>query len=125
MVFSYPYWLIDKDLNNCPIVVFYDEGGVHVVAGNTQKLMQLLTLDTEISVDFDKAYFYQDEEYYEESENTEEFRDWVKEEFNLHALESNEEADEIVVQAQSKYKQSFNDFLVKFDIEISEEDDNE
>ena len=122
---SYAYWLIDKDLNNCPIVVFGDEGGVHIVAENTQKLIQLLTLDTEISVDFDKAYFYKDEEYYEESENKDEFQEWVKEQFNLDAIEENEEADEIVEQAQRKYKQKFNDFLVKFDIEISEEDDDE
>jgi hypothetical protein len=122
---SYAYWIIDNDLNKCPIVVFGDEGGVHVVAENIQKLIQLLTLDTEISVDFDKAYFYQDEEYYEESENKEAFREWVKEEFNLDAIESNEEADEIVEQAQSKYKQNFNDFLVKFGVEISEEDNDE
>lgn len=120
---SYAYWLIDQDLNNCPIVVFGDEGGVHVVAENTQKLIQLLTLNTEISVDFDKAYFYKDEEYYEESENLEEFHEWVKKEFNLDAIETNEEADEIVDQAQRKYKQKFNDFLVKFGIEISEEDE--
>lgn len=122
---SYAYWLIDKDLNNCPIVVFGDEGGVHVVAENTRKLIQLLTLDTEISVDFDSAYFYKDEEYYEESENKEEFQEWVKEQFGFDAIESNEEADEIVAQAKRKYKQKFNDFLVKFDIEISEEDDDE
>ncbi|WP_239455779.1 hypothetical protein [Flavobacterium ginsenosidimutans] len=122
---SYAYWLIDKDLNNCPIVVFGDEGGVHVVAENTRKLIQLLTLDTEISVDFDYAYFYKDEEYYEESENKEEFQEWAKEQFGFNAIESNEEADEIVEQAKRKYKQKFNDFLVKFDIEISEEDDDE
>ncbi len=121
----YAYWLIDKDLNNCPIVVFGDEGGVHVVAESTRKLIQLLTLDTEISVDFDSAYFYKDEEYYEESENLEEFQEWVKEQFGFDAIESNEEADEIVAQAKRKYKQKFNDFLVKFDIEISEEDDDE
>ena len=115
--------LIDEDLNNCPIVVFGDEGGVHIVAENTKKLIQLLTLDTEISVDFDKAYFYQDEEYYEESENKEEFKDWVKNQFNLEAIESNEDTDEIVEEAQRKYKQKFNDFLVKFGIEISEEDE--
>lgn len=120
---SYAYWLIDKDLNNCPIVVFGDEGGVHIVAESTRKLIQLLTLDTEISVDFDSVYFYKDEEYYEESENKEEFQEWVKEEFDLNAIETNEEADEIVDQAQRKYKQKFNDFLVKFGIEISEEDE--
>ncbi len=120
---SYAYWLIDKDLNNCPIVVFGDEGGIHVVAENTRRLIHLLTLDTEISVDFDYAYFYKDDEYYEENENMSEFHEWVKNEFNLDALETNEEADEIVNQAKSKYKQRLNEFLTKFDIEIGEDED--
>lgn len=122
---SYAYWLIDKDLNNCPIVVFGDEGGIHVVAENIRRLIHLLTLDTEISVDFDYAYFYKDEEYYEDNENKEEFHEWVKEEFNLNAIETNEEADEIIEQAKKKYKQKLNFFLVKFDIEISEEEEDE
>ncbi|CAC9976068.1 hypothetical protein [Flavobacterium panici] len=120
---SYAYWLIDKDLNNCPIVVFGDEGGIHVVAENTRKLIHLLTLDTEVSVDFDNAYFYKDEEYYEENENKEEFQQWVKKEFNLNAIETNEETDEIVNQAKAKYKKQLNDFLTKFDIEIGEDED--
>jgi hypothetical protein len=120
---SYAYWLIDNDLNNCPIVVFGDEGGIHVVAENTRKLIHLLTFDTEISVDFDNAYFYKDEEYYEENENREEFQDWVKKEFNFDAIESSEETDEIVNQAKNKYKKRLNDFLTKFDIEIGEEEE--
>ncbi|MCP2025076.1 hypothetical protein L1276_000216 [Flavobacterium sp. HSC-32F16] len=120
---SYAYWLIDKYLNNCPIVVFGDEGGIHVVAENTRKLIHLLTLDTEISVDFDKAYFYKDDEYYEDNENKTEFHDWVKKEFNLDPIESNEETDEIVNQAKEKYKKRLNEFLTKFDIEIGEDED--
>ncbi|WP_264551032.1 hypothetical protein [Flavobacterium sp. N2038] len=120
---SYAYWLIDNDLNNCPIVVFGDEGGIHVVAENTRKLIYLLTFDTEISVDFDNAYFYKDEEYYEENENREEFQNWVKKEFNFDAIESSEETDEIVNQAKNKYKKRLNDFLTKFDIEIGQEEE--
>lgn len=120
---SYAYWLIDNDLNNCPIVVFGDEGGIHVVAENTRQLIHLLTLDTEISVDFDSAYFYKDEEYYSENENKEEFQQWVKTEFNLDPIETNEETDEIVNQAKAKYKKQLNDFLVKFDIEIGEDEE--
>ncbi|WP_242661180.1 hypothetical protein [Flavobacterium johnsoniae] len=120
---SYAYWLIDNDLNNCPIVVFGDEGGIHVVAENTRKLIHLLTLDTEISVDFDSAYFYKDEEYYSENDNIEAFQQWVKKEFNLDPIETNEETDEIVKQAKDKYKKRLNDFLIKFDIEIGEDDE--
>ncbi|AWK05920.1 hypothetical protein HYN56_17490 [Flavobacterium crocinum] len=120
---SYAYWLIDDDLNNCPIVVFGDEGGIHVVAENIRKLIHLLTLDTEISVDFDYCYFYKDEEYYSENENKEEFHEWVKREFNLNAIESNEETEVIINEAKEKYKTKLNDFLTKFDIEIGEEEE--
>lgn len=120
---SYAYWLINEDLNDCPIVVFGDEGGIHIVAENTSKLIHLLTLDTEISVDFDSAYFYKDEEYYEENENKEEFQQWVKKEFSLDPLETNEETEEIVSEAQKKYKKRLNDFLISFDIEIGEDDE--
>ncbi|BFM45016.1 hypothetical protein CFS9_36570 [Flavobacterium sp. CFS9] len=120
---SYAYWLINEDLNDCPIVVFGDEGGIHIVAENTSKLIHLLTLDTEISVDFDSVYFYKDEEYYEENENKEEFQQWVKKEFSFDPLETNEEIEEIVSEAQNKYKKRLNDFLISFDIEIGE--DNE
>ena len=118
---SYAYWLIDEDLNNCPIVVFGDEGGIHVVAENIRKLIHLLTLDTEISVDFDYCYFYKDEEYYSENENKDEFHDWVKREFNFDAIESNEETEVIINEAKEKYKRRLNDFLTKFDIEIGDE----
>ena len=120
---SYAYWLIDKDLNNCPIVVFGDEGGIHVVAENTLKLIHLLTFDTEISVDFDNAYFYKDEEYYQENDYKEEFEKWVKKEFGLDPIESNEETEEIINEAKVKYKKSLNDFLTKFDIETGEDDE--
>lgn len=120
---SYAYWLINEDLNDCPIVVFGDEGGIHIVAENISTLIHLLTLDTEISVDFDSAYFYKDEEYYEENENKEEFQQWVKKEFSLDPLETNEETEEIVSEAQKKYKKRLNDFLISFDIEIGEDDE--
>ena len=120
---TYAYWLIDSDINNCPIVVFGDEGGIHVVAENARKLIHLLTFDTEISVDFDNAYFYQDEEYYEENENKQEFQEWAKKEFNLDSITSNEETEEIVNEAKVKYKNRLNDFLIKFDIEIGEEEE--
>ena len=58
----YTLWLLEDDLDNCPVVVFGDEGGIHVVAANIRELLQLLTFDREISVDFDDAYFYKDED---------------------------------------------------------------
>jgi hypothetical protein len=118
---SYAYWLIDNDLNNCPIVVFGDEGGIHVVAENTQDFIRLLTYDTEISVDHENIYFYKDEEEYEESENKEEFVNWTKENFGLHAVETEEETELIIKNAKEKFGKKLNSFLEKFDIETFEE----
>lgn len=117
---SYAYWLIDKDLNNCPIVVFGDEGGIHVVAENTRDLIRLMSYDTEISVDHENAYFYKDEDYYEESENKEIYADWIKNTFGFEALENDEETDDIMDNAKEKYKKKLNTFLEKFDIETFE-----
>ncbi|MBE8724603.1 hypothetical protein [Flavobacterium hungaricum] len=114
---SYAYWLTDTDLNNCPIVVFGDEGGIHVVAANTRDFIQLLSYDTEISVDHENAYFYKDEDYYEESENKEAYADWIKNTYGFEALENDEEADRILNTAKEKYKKKLNAFLEKFDIE--------
>ncbi|KAF2510609.1 hypothetical protein [Flavobacterium foetidum] len=119
---SYAYWLIDNDLNKCPIVVFGDEGGIHVVAENTQKLISLLTYDTEISVDFDKAYFYKDEDYYQESENLNEFIDWVKNGLGLPVVKTDEDADAIINQAKILFGEKLNAFLAEFDIETQDEE---
>lgn len=118
---SYAYWLIDTDLNNCPIVVFGDEGGIHVIAENTRKLIHLLTYDTEISVDFDSAYFFKDEDYYEESSYKDEFQEWVTAQFGFQPIDSDEAADEIVNEAKEKYKNQLNNFLTEYSIEIGED----
>ena len=56
----YALWRLDDraDLAALPVVVFGDEGGLHVVARNLRELFQLLGFDSEISVDWDSAYFY-------------------------------------------------------------------
>lgn len=51
------------------------------------------------------------------------FEEWVKKEFNLNAITSNEETDEIVNQAKEKYKTQLNDFLIRFGIEVGEENE--
>jgi hypothetical protein len=114
---SYAYWLIDDDLNNCPIVVFGDEGGVHIVAENTSKLIQLLTYDVEISVDHENIYYYKYEEDYQESENREEYLDWVKENFGYDPILTKEETESIINEAKEKYQIKLNEFLWKFNIE--------
>ncbi len=93
-----------KPLNELPIVVFGDEGGVHIVAENIFQLMQMLTYDTEIMVDFDNACFYKDEEEFEESEDNSTYKNWLKENFDL---EPTSEPNEIIDNAQRIYKVPF------------------
>ncbi|MNY33606.1 hypothetical protein D3C86_1678910 [compost metagenome] len=100
----YAFWKHgSEDLSHYPVVVFGDEGGVHVVAENFREFLRLLTYDTEISVDFDEVYFYKDDDY-EESEDHEAYMDWLKEKVNLD-VEADPEA--IITSAQQKYKSDF------------------
>lgn len=118
----YAYWLIDTDLEKCPIVVFGDEGGVHVVAESTQKLIQLLTFDTEISVYYENVYFYKDDEDEDDepSEYIEEFIEAFQERMpELNPIETDEEANEIIKEAKDKYQKRLNDFLETYGIETS------
>lgn len=100
-----------KTLNEMPVIVFGDEGGVHVVAKNLLELLQLLSFDSEISVDFDEAYFYKDEEDYEESEDLTAYLKWLKEEFGLDQIKT---PDEIVKAAQATYKKDFDNWLAQY-----------
>lgn len=108
----------NKTINEMPIVVFGDEGGVHVVAENMLQLLHLLTFDTEISVDFDSVYFYKDEDDYEESEDLNKFIEWLKEDYGLKPIKNDEETHKIIDTAKDKYQDKLNAFLTGFGIEI-------
>ena len=100
-----------KPLNERPVVVFGDEGGVHIVAKNIVELMHLLTYDAEISVDHEEAYFYKDEDDDEETENAQSYKDWLKEKFNLDEVN---DPGEIVASAQNEYKASFDTWFAQY-----------
>lgn len=101
----------NKPLNESPIIVFGDEGGVHIVAENILQLMQLLTFDAEIMVDFDSAYFYKDETDHEESQYSTKYKTWLKENFHLEAVS---EPNEIIENAQSKWKVAFDEWFGQY-----------
>ncbi|HEX8015648.1 MAG TPA: hypothetical protein VF465_10480 [Flavobacterium sp.] len=103
----------NKSLNELPVVVFGDEGGYHIVAKNITELMQLLTFDSEISVDHEEVYFYKDEDDYEESENLSEYKNWLKENFNLDSVEE-KEATAIIEAAQKEYKEDFDQWFSQY-----------
>jgi hypothetical protein len=60
----YALWQPEEgsDLATAPVVVFGDEGGAHVVARDLRELLQLLTLDIEITVEWEEAFFWQEED---------------------------------------------------------------
>lgn len=99
-----------NSLSDLPVVVFGDEGGYHIVAKNILEFMQLLTFDTEISVDHEEVYFYKDEDY-EESENLQEYINWLKENFNLNPIE---ETESILENAKEKYKADFDKWVSQY-----------
>ncbi|ARF54958.1 hypothetical protein [Streptomyces gilvosporeus] len=90
----YALWRLDghtddgTDLATLPVVVFGDEGGVHVVARSLRELFQLLTCDARMWATDECAYFYADEidevdEDHEPSRRHPEYVDWLKREFGL------------------------------------------
>ena len=100
-----------KELDQMPIVVFGDEGGVHVVAENFLQLLHMLTYDTEISVGFEYAYFYKDEDDYEESEDLQEYLNWIKNNYDLEQIAN---PDEIIGLAQLKHKEAFDTWFKQY-----------
>ncbi|MBD3906453.1 hypothetical protein NAL32_17395 [Chryseobacterium sp. Ch-15] len=100
-----------RKLGEMPVIVFGDEGGVHIVAESTLQLMHLLTYDAEITVDFDQTYFYKSDEYYQESDDHVEDTSWLKSNFNLDIIEN---PDSIVENAQEKYKELFDKWFEQY-----------
>jgi hypothetical protein len=66
----------------------------------------------EISVDFDNAYFYKDEDY-EESPDHEKFLEWLKENYDCGTTTEANEAEKIIKIAQEKYKAAFDKWIKK------------
>jgi hypothetical protein len=100
-----------KPINEMPIVVFGDEGGVHIVAENILQLLHLITFDTEISVDFEEIYFYKDEDDYEESEDLNEFLSWLNRDYGLDQIQA---PSNIISAAQEKYKEEFDKWFGQY-----------
>lgn len=94
-----------------PVVVFGDEGGVHVVAENVRALLQLLTFDVEPMIDHDEATFYKDEDDYEESDARPDYVAWLKKELDLEPIDA---AKPLVARAQAKHKAAFDKWMSKY-----------
>lgn len=100
-----------KSTSEMPVIVFGDEGGVHVIAENVKELLRLLTFDVEPMVDLGGVSFYKDEDEHEPSEAAEEYEAWLQSELGLEPVD---DADEIVSAAQLKYKKPFDAWMKTF-----------
>lgn len=101
----YALWHVDSraDLATLPVVVFGDEGGQHVVARNLRELFRLLAFDTEITVDWEEAYYYRSDDQ-DHSDAHAEFVTWLASRFGLTPAE---DPDEVMAVAQTEFGDSF------------------
>lgn len=120
---TYTFWDngIETELNKMPILVFGDEGGLHLVAKNILVLLEQLTFDTEIYVYQDEVYFLtdKDDDDYTESLYADEFKAFVKKHFNI---DPTNDANKLIDDTQNSLKISFNDWYDKYQIK---DDDSE
>jgi len=108
----YALWRVDDrgDLAELPVVVFGDEGGQHVVARDLRDLLRLLGFDAEVSVDWDEAYYYRDDED-EHRPGHDEYVAWLEERFGLDPAA---DPDAIVEVAQEEYGERFAEWMAFF-----------
>ena len=111
----YALWIDDaeKPLNQLPVIVFGDEGGVFVVAENFVQLLHLLTYYDEISVDCGEGVYFCRYEY-EESDNLRHYLQWVKQNYDLNPVTESEETEKIIKAAQEKYTARFNAWFSQY-----------
>lgn len=101
----YAFWKVDDrpDLATLPVIAFGDEGGQHPVATDLREFLRLLAYDTEVSVDWDEAYYYRPEDD-EHSPGHEAYVAWLAAEFGLTPPD---DPDPIVAAAKEKHGESF------------------
>lgn len=114
---TYALWLVDTDLRTCPVLVFGDEGGIHVVASNLRDLLALLTYDAEVSVNHSAATYERDADDYEESENRTKYLVWARGQF-VAPIETAQAAAGVVARARAKYEEQMIAFLTKYGLEV-------
>ena len=108
----YALWLhpAGVPLSEAPVVVFGDEGGVHIVAKNLRALLEILSFDTEPSIDWDEVYYYKSDDH-EPSERADDYARWLQAEFGLAPVS---DADALVSAAQQEHKQAFDAWVQQF-----------
>lgn len=83
----YAFLLIDKkhSLDDSPIIIIGDDGGIHIIASNFDELLILLAFDSVPIVSWDYAFFYKEPDD-PESPAKREYYDWLKERYVLNPI---------------------------------------
>jgi predicted DNA-binding WGR domain protein len=105
---DYALWVQPgESLSQAPVVVFGGEGGTHVIAEDLKALLRLLTVDCEVSVDWDEAHFYRGEDW-DRSELHSDYKKWLKSNFGLTPVSK---PDTLTKKAQKKWGKRYADWV--------------
>jgi hypothetical protein len=110
---TYAIWLNESrdSIDECPVVVFGSEGGVHVVARNLAEWFQVLSYDVEPMVDHDSVYYYKDTADYSPSNGIDEYRGWLANRLGLNPIEN---ADSVVEVAKAHDQEALTNFIRRY-----------
>ncbi|GAB6899631.1 hypothetical protein [Kineosporia succinea] len=106
------YALWDAGDGTRPVVVFGDEGGIHVIAADVRDLLRVLTFDVEPMVDWDRVYYFKSDED-EPSDEHDLFVSWLRETFGIEPVD---DADALVESAQSRHGAAFRAWIGRFEL---------
>jgi hypothetical protein len=99
-----------KKLEDMPIVVFGDEGGIHVVAENLKDLLTIVAADVEPMVDWDGVSYFKASDH-EPSPEIGAYRAWLAENVGVRGLTK---ADAVVKKATKRYGAAFHKWMKSF-----------
>lgn len=113
---TYAFWIYQKGipLEEMPIILFGDEGGICIIADGLKDLLKNLTIDIEPIIYDDSPLFFDDDEEYEESEEIGTYINWLTERDIIFIATTVEEVLISIHQTQEKYDKVFEPWKEKY-----------
>ena len=99
-----------RKVEDMPIVVFGDEGGVHIVAENLEGLLAIVAADVEPMVDWDGVSYFKTPDH-EPRPEIAAYRTWLADNVGIKAAPK---PDAIVKKAQKRYGEAFKKWMNSF-----------
>ena len=113
----YALWRVDDraDLAGLPVVVFGDEGGIHLTARDLRDLFRQLASDQPMWVDWEDASFCEYEGYHRERDGGPEahqaYLGWLEQHFGLAAPD---DPNELIKAARDEFGERFTAWIGRF-----------